>query len=332
MYTPFDQHAGIQAYLANRLNSIFHGYTPAGPLLVGSNNAGVSNTPSPMTRARGNGAGIAGLNFGGSYGTATNNPYSVVTPGMGNDSTVTGPYSDWSIQGDKTPKMPGFGIASFAAGGMMGADGSAIRPGVPVQNTASRDEPLMGADEPMPMDGTQIDQEAQRFVQANPQAVQQVRAVIMHAIQSGELTYDELNMAVQLAKTALANPASYPQLRQFAIKNGLGTEQDLPQTIDRGLLFTLLLVGKTLQAAGGTPGQGGSTPTQGNMVAPQGQSKGGLLPEYDDGGTTGDKKHLAIMHPREYVATETAVMYHGKKTYDKLEEQARMPKDGSQGS
>jgi hypothetical protein len=208
---------------------------------------------------------------------------------------------------------------SFAAGGMMSDKGTAIRPGMAMQ-----DEPLMGADQPAPMNPAQLNQEAQKFAQSNPQVMQQTQAIITQAIQSGELTGEELNMAVQLSKAALANPASYPQVRQFAIQNGLGSEQDVPQEMDQGLLFTLLVVGQAMQA--NKPSTGGAA------VQPSKEQPAGLLPEYREGGMTGDKPHIAQLHANEYVATKEALLYHGKKTYDKLEEQARTPKDGSQGN
>lgn len=213
-------------------------------------------------------------------------------------------------------------IPSFAAGGMMMPSGAVARPGAPMP-TQNDGGPQMGADEPMPPDPAQIGQEAHQTAQADPELVQQIQAAMQQAMQNGELTYQELNIAIQLARMALANPTSYPQLRAYAIKNGLGTEADLSPTMDPQLLFALLLAGKAMEA------KGGSTPTGGNAVPPNGQGKSGLLPEYNNGGMTGDKKHLAVLHPEEYVIPRDVVLYHGKKHMDKLVEQARAPKDDS---
>lgn len=210
---------------------------------------------------------------------------------------------------------------SFAAGGMMSAQGMPIRPGQPMPH--SNGEPELGAASPAPMDGKQMDQEAQNFVRSNPQVAQQIQQVMVQAMQSGQLTPDELNMAVQLAKAALANPASYPQVRQFAIQNGLGTEADIPPEMDRGVLFTLIVIGKTLQ---------GGTGVQGNAVegqAPAATENAGLLPEYKEGGMTGDKPHIAKLHARGYVIPEDALVFWGKNHFDKLIEKARTPKDDS---
>jgi hypothetical protein len=216
-------------------------------------------------------------------------------------------------------------IPSFEAGGMMSAGGAAVRPGMGMQPSIPSDVPLMGASAPPSVDSATIDAEAKKFVQSNPQAVQQIQAVIANAMQTGELTTEELSMMVNLAKTALANPTSYPQIRAFAIKNGLGTEADIPQELDKGLLFTLLIAGQSMQV--GAPK---TMPVAGDAV--QGQKPAGVIPSYEEGGMTGDKPHLAKVHPREYIVPEDALIYHGKKHFDKLVEQARTPPDAKQSS
>lgn len=220
-----------------------------------------------------------------------------------------------NMQGNNAP-------TSFATGGMVTPTGGAVRPGA---GMIPGDEPMMGADAPAPMDSATLDREAQNFARQHPDAMQKIQGVLTVAMQNGDLTPDELNMAIQLAKAALANPASYPQIRQFAIQNGLGTEADIPQQLDKGLLFTLIVAGKAMQSAGANPG---AQTSSGDAM--QGQKPAGLLPEYSDGGMTGDRKHLAVVHPREYVIPEDALIFHGKKTFDRMVEQAREPKDGSQ--
>jgi len=242
--------------------------------------------------------------------------------------------------------VDGSTIPSFAAGGMMSERGRAVRPGMPPSagtgrtlpsarfkvdaqlpqngNMMSSGGPALGAASPAPMNPAQIDQEAQRFVQQHTEEVQKIQEVIALAMQTGELTSDELNMAVQLAKTALARPESYPQVRQFAIQNGLGTEQDLPQELDQGLLYVLIVAGKSMQNGAPTGGKG-------NVMQGQGPSptKNSIVPEYSDGGETGDKAHIAKLHPREYVIPEDAVLFYGTDKFAKMIEKARNP-DGSQ--
>lgn len=301
----------------------------------GSNNAPggltptMSNAPSsPMGRI--------------SMGT-NSNPQGIYRSGSFNNPMNSMPQNSDPTGGNNS--MFGSSIPSFAAGGMIDEQGRAVRPGdgmmppsagtgrtlpsarfkVDAQlpqgpDAMSSGGPALGAASPAPMSSAQVDQEAQRFVQQHPEEVQKIQEVIALAMQTGELTSDELNMAVQLAKTALARPESYPQVRQFAIQNGLGTEQDIPQQMDQGLLYVLIVAGKSMSPGGNAMQGQGPAPTQ--------QTKpSSVLPEYKDGGMTGDKPHIAKLHAREYVIPEDALIYHGKKHFDKLVEQARIPPD-----
>lgn len=309
--------------------------------VAGSNNAGgMMSTPAGIPSV-GNpnfgrqpglgGSQQASMPNGGSYAMALGNNFR--NPMGSSDSTQESFMSN-------TP-------TSFAAGGMMTAQGTAVRPGemmgnmtppagtgrtlpsarfkvdaqAPMMPSMQRPaEPQLGATPDAELTPQMIDQEASRFVQQNPEEAQKVQALIALAMQTGDLTPQELNTAIQLAKTALANPSSYPQVRQYAIQNGLGTEQDIPQQMDKGLLYVLIVAGKSAQAVG----------PQGNAMQGQGPAptmENGVLPEYKNGGMTGDTPHLAKVHPREYVIPEDTLIYHGKKHFDKLVEQARTPPD-----
>lgn len=143
----------------------------------------------------------------------------------------------------------------------------------------------LGAQQPQTqqMNPQEMVGQIQQFTQANPQVVAQVKQAVEQAIQSGELTMDELSKAVKLAQLAVSNPQMYPQLRQFAIQQGIATEQDIPQQYDQGLLFAILAVGAAMQngqqpAAAATP-----APSQPQVQAqpPNGgppMSHGGLVP------------------------------------------------------
>lgn len=213
-------------------------------------------------------------------------------------------------------------IPSFAEGGMMGEEGQAVRPGMPMNMpTPGPDEPTIGAQPPQ-IEGKDILAQAQQFAAQHPQQLEQIKQVIGIAMQRGELTPQELNMAVQLAKTALGNPASWPQVRQFAIQNGLGDDQSLPQQFDAGLLFVLLVAGQSMGSKAAAPM---GDMMSGQPPSPNAQPQSGLLPSYEDGGHTGEKAHLAQLHPNEYVIPKDVLLHHGKKTFDKMIEQARTP-------
>lgn len=297
------------------------------PINTGSTQGGVGGTPSSFGGPSGYAVSAGTMGFGGRQ--------------MGMRTTYNSP-NNFGQTGNNNGSMSGGSPVSFAAGGMMTEQGTAMRPGMPMPPSAGTgrtlpsarfkvdaQEPQLGAAPPAPLDSAQIEQEAQRFVQEHPEEAQKIQAVIALAIQTGELTSQELNMAVQLAKTALANPAAYPQIRQFAIKNGLGTEQDVPQEMDQGMLYVLIVAGKAAQAIGPTGSPKGNVPS-GQGPAPAMENN--MLPAYKDGGPTGDTAHLAKLHAREYVIPEDAVLFYGTDKFAKMIEKARNPSGGDDAS
>ena len=108
------------------------------------------------------------------------------------------------------------------------------------------------------MDPKMMEMHMQKFMQEQPEKVEQIKQTILEVMQSGELTQEELNMAVQLATVALQNPDMYPQVRQFAIQQGLATEADISPEYDQGLIFVLLLAAKAAKSEmGGNFMEGG---------------------------------------------------------------------------
>jgi len=99
-----------------------------------------------------------------------------------------------------------------------------------------------------PRSGQALDMEISQTMKNNPEVLARIRAGIEAGLQTGELSIEELNMAVELAKVVLQNPAMYPQIRQFAIQKGLATEQDLPVEYDEGLIIALITAGKAMEA------------------------------------------------------------------------------------
>jgi hypothetical protein len=191
-------------------------------------------------------------------------------------------------------------IPSYAMGGQIGMGGMpqgqmpmsqpSAGPGLAAPGAAQR-----------PISSEQLDGEAQKFVQAHPDKVQQIQQVIQQAMQSGEMTPQELTMMVQMATVALQNPDMYPQLRKMAIQQGLATEQDLSEQYDQGLLFVLVVVGKTMQ---------GSGQPQGPIPSMKG---GGPVPKVPE-----NQPVVIKAHEGEYVIPKHVVQAKGTEFFDKL--------------
>lgn len=126
-----------------------------------------------------------------------------------------------------------------------------------------------------PISPQQMQMEVQRMIREHPQQVMQIKQAVMQAVQSGELTQQELNMAVQLATAAAQDPQLYPQIRKFAIEQGLATEQELPMEYDQGLVFVILLAAQAAQEGFGGQGvpQSQGQPPQAAMAL------GGVVPD-----------------------------------------------------
>lgn len=139
---------------------------------------------------------------------------------------------------------------TYAQGGQVGPGGAPMPPGGAPAGLAPQGQ--QGA----AMDPKMLEMQLQKFMRENPQQVEQIKQAVMEAMQTGELTQEDLNMAVQLATVALQNPDAYPQVRQFAIQQGLADESELSMEYDQGLIFVLLLAAKAVQSetAGAVPG------------------------------------------------------------------------------
>lgn len=155
----------------------------------------------------------------------------------------------------------------------------------------------------------QVQAEVQATIQNNPQMAEQLKQEIMALMQTGELTADELNKMVQLAKAALQQPALYPQIRAFAIQQGLGTEQDIPQQFDQGLLIAVVIAGEAMQGAG--PQQG----AQGGVPMPS-MKEGGALPAKSK---NMDGSIPINAHEGEYVVPAEVVRHYGTKFFEDLQ-------------
>ena len=195
------------------------------------------------------------------------------------------------------PKLP-----AYQAGGMVGAGGQPApmgKPGLAPQGQAQQS-----------MSPQAMEAQINQFVSQNPEQVQQIQQAFLESMQSGELTPQELNMMIQLATVAAQNPEMYPNVRRFAIQQGIATEEDLPVEYDQGLVFVILLAAKSLQR-----GAGGQNMMQGGTPAAMPAMKaGGTVPQSkrNDGGVP------IMAHEGEYVIPRHVVEMKGKEFFDNL--------------
>jgi hypothetical protein len=182
------------------------------------------------------------------------------------------------------------------------------------------------AAQPAPMAPQMLEMQINQFASQHPQQLAQIRAAVMQALQSGELTQQELNMIVQLATVAAQNPEMYPNVRRFAVQQGIATEQDLPQQYDQGLVFVLLLAARAVQAdlGGQNMMQGGSPAMAGGQAIPS-MSEGGMTPR----SKKSDGSVLINAHEGEYVIPANVVKMKGKEFFDNLVEKYRESDDGN---
>ncbi len=232
------------------------------------------------------------------------------------------------------PGAPTFDIfaqANYAQGGMVGPTGApdmtGRQAGVMPQGANAK-----------PMSPQIVEQQIQDVMRKNPQGIQKLQEVIMTGIQSGEIDLQELNMAGQLAMTALQSPDLYPQLRQFAIQQGLVAEQDLSPQYDQGLVISLVVAVRAAQqmmqqmGIGGSMGTAPYVPPMGQMgqqAQPQQQNfaKGGYVtagehaaqggPVSGPGTGTSDSVPIKVS-TGEYVIPAHVVKMKGKEFFDSM--------------
>jgi len=227
-------------------------------------------------------------------------------------------------------------MQSYAEGGMVGPGGIPQRPmtspmamGVGQQGGA----PVVGMAPPggqgRPLNFAAIDQQAQQFMQKNPQQVAQIKAEVEKSMAEGEIDAQGLNMFVQVATTALQNPEMWPQLRQVLIRQGMLDAEDIGEEYDQGFLIILYIIGKTMGTGQmTTPGPAGGMPTMEGEAAPMsaGQapemsmSKGGPLPAKSE---NPDGSIPINAHEGEYVIPADVTRKLGTDHFDKMIAKAR---------
>lgn len=193
-------------------------------------------------------------------------------------------------------------MPSYQMGGAIGPGGQPIRP-AGLQQAAPQGQ----------ANPDMIEMQVQDFIQRNPQQVTQIQQLLADSLASGELTQQELNMVVQMATTALRNPALYPQLRQYLIQQNMADEEDLPPDFDQGLLITILIAGRALQAnVGGQNMLAGGTPALAGQQPIQSMKNGGRV--------RGEPSEPVVIeaHTGEYVIPKHIVEMKGREFFDRM--------------
>jgi hypothetical protein len=159
----------------------------------------------------------------------------------------------------------------------------------------------------------------------DPAMQQKVQQIVGPAMQSGQLTPEELVTLGRIAEASMHNPKLYPQLRQFAEQNGM---TPLPPSYDQRIATMLAVAAKVL---GGGQGQMGATPPgqvppidQAQMQNPTGAPNGGMLQgpgtgRSDSIGTVNESNGTPVKVANgEYVIPKHVVDAKGKEFFDKM--------------
>lgn len=245
------------------------------------------------------------------------NPFGNVNPQATAMPLGSAPPLAGSTLNIRAPQMP----PAYADGGMVPSAPTAAppttQPGLAPQQPGMM--PLGGAAPNQRMSLQQLQQEAQKFAQANPQAVQAIREALMEGVQDGDITPQQITMLVQMAVAAAQNPELYPRLRQMAIQQGMADEEDLPMQYDQGIIFSLIIAGAAMQQPGG---QGMAAPQVPGAQAPAAMMKDGghiAMTRSPMGDNTGRADDIPIrVSGGEYVIPKHVVERKGTEFFDKL--------------
>jgi hypothetical protein len=210
-------------------------------------------------------------------------------------------------------------MPSYAQGGMVGAGGMPVgmgQAGLQPQGVQT------------PISAQQVEMQIQQFINQYPDRVAQIQQAIQMSIQAGELTMEDLNMAEQMAMTALQNPELYPNLRQLAIQQGFAGEQDLSPQYDEGLIISILVAARAAKQMGNM-----TVPAMGQAVSPPANfAMGGMVDDKivrpgdmaSGGGKvkgpgTGTSDSIPIrVSTGEYVIPANVVRMKGKEFFDSM--------------
>ena len=208
---------------------------------------------------------------------------------------------------------------TYADGGMVPPAGMAPPSPQPM--------PQMPSAPATPISSADMEGEIQRLMSQNPEVIQKIQQTLMQAVQSGQLTLEQLNTAVQLAKAAAQNPELYPRLRALAIQRGLADEDELPQQYDQSIVMALLLAGAAVQqqmggqSSGPVPQMANGGRVRPGMYA----AGGGIATGSPSGDRTGRADDIPIrVSGGEFVIPKHVVDAKGTEFFQKMLDQYNM--------
>lgn len=224
------------------------------------------------------------------------------------DSTMGHPAEKMEPVPQPNPTMP-----NYAAGGLVGPGGNPVPQGMPMSGMA------LGA-QPQPDETPITMQDVDMFMESNPQAVQQMAGELQMMVETGEVSPQQLAMGANLAIAALNDPSTYPQLRQFAIQQGLVEAEDMPEQMDEAALFTIILAAKSIGADTSMQqqkmDQGPANMKDGGIVTAGSNGSGGGTVA---GAGTGTSDSVPInVSAGEYVIPAHVVEMKGREFFDKM--------------
>lgn len=242
---------------------------------------------------------------------------------LGASSQATGQFRD-AVAAPEAGLAPPQG---FASGGLVGqnqqpllAYASGGEVGMPPSGSPGLAPPPpegagMGAGAPaQPINPQMAEAQVQDMLMRNPQLKQQIQAAVQQAMASGQLSEQEAQMAVQLAQACLNNPALWPQLRQFAISNGLAEDGDLPQQYDQGLVLAVVIAARAVTGGAGAPpaGQPMQQFAQGGVIRGPGTGTSDSIPAQTN---TGEPIRVSN---GEFIVPAHVVKAKGTEFFEKL--------------
>jgi len=277
---------------------------------------GAGLQPSGMVSAGGGAAGFGAPQVASTTGMNLPEPVQAALPsgqGVINEAAYQPIRTGTIAMNNQYPVLDFRMQPTFAQGGMVGEGG--------MPDMGGRAAGMVSGG-PGRMDQKGVEMQLQQMLNKNPQMVAQIKQTLSQAMNSGQLSREELNMAVQLAMVALQNPEMYPYVRRFAIQRGLASEQELSPNYDEGLIFIILLAARAVQGEMSGQSMPAMNPAPVMSMADGGYVEPGTNARYGGyavGPGTGTSDSIPIRVSKgEYVIPAHVVKMKGKEFFDSM--------------